>query len=71
MGCREGDEPMAKTLQVSCVQLHWEEMITSVLDLARADRSYVLDSMTNPPFLAKYWQQMVEEMKTRKDLKPA
>lgn len=47
-----------------------EEMITSVLDLARADRSYILDSMKNPPFLAKYWQQMVEEMKTRKDLQP-
>lgn len=47
-----------------------EEMITSVLDLSRADRSYILDSMENPPFLAKYWQQMVAEMKTRKDLKP-
>lgn len=47
-----------------------EEMITSVLDLARADRSYVLDTMRNPPFLAKYWQQMVEEAKTRKDIKP-
>jgi predicted amidohydrolase len=47
-----------------------EEMITSVLDLARADRSYILDSMKNPPFLAKYWRQMVEETKARKDLKP-
>ena len=47
-----------------------EEMITSVLDLARADRSYILDSMKNPPFLATYWQQMVEETRTRKDLKP-
>jgi predicted amidohydrolase len=47
-----------------------EEMITSVLDLARADRSYILDSMKNPPFLAKHWQRMVEEMRTRKDLKP-
>ncbi len=47
-----------------------EEMITSVLDLSRADRSYILDSMKNPPFLAKYWKQMVEEMRTRKDVKP-
>lgn len=47
-----------------------EEMITSVLDLARADRSYILDSMKNPPFLAKYWRQMVKEARARKDLKP-
>lgn len=42
-----------------------EEMITAVLDLARADRSYVLDSMRNPPFLSKYWERMIEEMKNR------
>ncbi len=47
-----------------------EEMITSVLDLSRADRSYVLDSMKNPPFLAKHWQSMIEDMKAKKDLKP-
>ena len=47
-----------------------EEMITSVLDLSRADRSYIVDSMKNPPFLASYWQQMIEETKARKDLKP-
>lgn len=47
-----------------------EEMITSVLDLSRADRSYITDSMKNPPFLAKYWQQMVEETMKRKDMKP-
>ena len=47
-----------------------EEMITSVLDLSRADRSYILDSMKNPPFLARHWQRMIEEMKTRKDVKP-
>src|SRR4030042_2578228 len=50
--------------------LYQEEMITSVLDLSRADRSYILDSMKNPPFLARHWQQMVEEMKKRKDLRP-
>jgi len=47
-----------------------EEMITAVLDLSRADRSYILDSMKNPPFLAPYWQQMMAEMNARKDLKP-
>ena len=47
-----------------------EEMITAVLDLARADRSYILDSMKNPPFLAEYWRQMVEETRKRKDVKP-
>ena len=47
-----------------------EEMITAVLDLSRADRSYILDTMINPPFLAKYWQQMVDEAIARKDLKP-
>lgn len=47
-----------------------EEMITAVLDLARADRSYVLDSLSNPPFLASYWQQMIEETKNRANLKP-
>lgn len=47
-----------------------EEMITSVLDLSRANRSYILDSMKNPPFLSKYWRQMVEDVKARKDLQP-
>ena len=47
-----------------------EEMITSVLDLSRADRSYILDSMAEPPFLAKYWTEMVKETVARKDLKP-
>ena len=28
-----------------------EEMITAVLDLERADRVYILDSLENPPFL--------------------
>jgi omega-amidase len=47
-----------------------EEMITSVLDLSRADRSYILDSLAEPPFLAKYWAEMVKETEARKDLKP-
>ena len=47
-----------------------EEMITAVLDLSRADRSYVLDSLKNPPFLTKHWRQMVAEVVARKDVKP-
>ncbi len=47
-----------------------EEMITARLDLSRADRSYVLESMKNPPFLARNWQRMIAETKARKDLKP-
>ena len=47
-----------------------EEMITAVLDLSRADRSYIRDSMRNPPFLSKYWGEMIEEMKSRVNVKP-
>jgi predicted amidohydrolase len=47
-----------------------EEMITAVLDLERADRSYVIDSMENPPFLREYWRDMVDAVKARKDVKP-
>lgn len=47
-----------------------EEMITSVLDLSRADRSYILDSMKNPPFLREHWARMVEEVKRRASLPP-
>jgi predicted amidohydrolase len=47
-----------------------EEMITSVLDLGRADRSYVRDSMKNPPFLAEHWQRMIADVEARKDEKP-
>ncbi len=47
-----------------------EEMITAVLDLSRADRSYILDSMKNPPFLAKRWQTMLAEVKARANDKP-
>jgi predicted amidohydrolase len=46
-----------------------EEMITAVLDLARADRSYILDSLNNPPFLAKYWRRMIKDMQKRKDVR--
>jgi predicted amidohydrolase len=47
-----------------------EEMITAVLDLERANRSYILDSLRDPPFLAKYWAEMVREVEARKDLRP-
>ncbi len=47
-----------------------EEMITAVLDMSRADRAYILDSMKNPPFLAKYWQQMVAAVTARANIKP-
>jgi len=47
-----------------------EEMINAVLDLSRADRSYIQDSMKNPPFLSKYWVEMIEELKSRANMKP-
>jgi hypothetical protein len=45
-------------------------MITAVLDLDRADRGYVLDSLNEPPFLRPHWQAMIEEMKARAEEKP-
>jgi predicted amidohydrolase len=47
-----------------------EEMITATLDLSRADRSYILDSMRDPPFLATYWEQLVADVKARADRTP-
>jgi predicted amidohydrolase len=47
-----------------------EEMITATLDLERADRGYVLDSLKEPPFLHHHWEHMVSEVKARADLKP-
>ncbi len=47
-----------------------EEMITSVLDLSRADRSYVRDSLESPPFLAEHWRRMLADVEARKDLTP-
>ncbi len=48
-----------------------EEMITAVLDLSRADRGYLLDSLESPPFLRRHWQAMVDEVRARKDIPPA
>jgi predicted amidohydrolase len=47
-----------------------EEMITAVLDLARADRRYILDSLENPPFLREYWRAMIKDTMQRADQKP-
>ena len=47
-----------------------EEMITATLDLERADRSYALDSLKNPPFLRHHWEGMLKEIKSRADIKP-
>jgi predicted amidohydrolase len=47
-----------------------EEMITAVLDIARADRKYILDSLKHPPFLSEYWKKIVEETTARADMKP-
>jgi len=47
-----------------------EEMITAVLDLDRADRSYALDSLKDPPFLRVHWEKMLQEIRNRADLKP-
>lgn len=47
-----------------------EEMITAVLDLDRADRGYVLDSLKDPPFLAPYWREILRVVKARAGMKP-
>ena len=47
-----------------------EEMITAVLDLERADRKYALDSVKDPPFLRRYWEKMIREVRRRADLRP-
>jgi predicted amidohydrolase len=47
-----------------------EEMITAVLDLGRADRSYAMDSLAEPPFLRSHWEQMIKEVKARANLTP-
>lgn len=47
-----------------------EEMISATLDLDRADRGYVLDSLKDPPFLQRHWQGMLQDVKARADLQP-
>jgi len=47
-----------------------EEMITATLDLDRADRSYALDSLKDPPFLRHHWESMLNDIKSRASTKP-
>ncbi len=47
-----------------------EEMITATLDLERADRSYALDSLADPPFLKPHWEAMLKAVEARAPLKP-
>lgn len=47
-----------------------EEMITATLDLERASRRYVRDSLESPPFLKPYWERMMAEVRQRADQKP-
>jgi predicted amidohydrolase len=47
-----------------------EEMITAVLDLERADRGYVLDSLKDPPFLRPHWEAMIAQVKAHAADKP-
>lgn len=47
-----------------------EEIITAVLDLSRASRSYVEASMAAPPFLQKYWKEMVTAVRQRATVRP-
>ncbi len=47
-----------------------EEMITAVLDLSLADRSYIKDSLENPPCLKEYWELMIKDVESRCFLKP-
>jgi len=59
-----------KGLPLAEAGYYQEEMITATLDLARADRRYILDSMQDPPFLRQYWESMIEKIKTRAEIKP-
>jgi predicted amidohydrolase len=47
-----------------------EEMITAVLDLARATGSYARDSLACPPFLRRHWEEMLTAVKARADQPP-
>jgi omega-amidase len=59
-----------KGLPLAEAGFYREEMITAVLDMARADRKYVLDSLKNPPFLREYWRAMIKDVQQRADRKP-
>jgi predicted amidohydrolase len=53
--------------EAGCYQ---EEMITAVLNLRRADRSYALDSLRDPPFLRPHLKRMLGVVRERANLKP-
>jgi predicted amidohydrolase len=59
-----------KGLPLAEAGYYHEEIITAVLDLERADRSYVRASLENPPFLRAHWREMIEAVKERADVKP-
>lgn len=67
-----GDSFIREPNGLPLAQAGWyqEEIITATLDLARADRSYVLDSLQNPPFLRPYWRRIIREVKARANLTP-
>ena len=47
-----------------------EEMITAVMDLGRADRSYARASLQAPRFLRSHWEAMIKDVKARANIKP-
>ncbi len=57
-------------LPLAQANYYQEELITAVLDLSPATRSYLQASRQNPPFLQKYWQMMLEDVQTRADKTP-
>ncbi len=46
-----------------------EELITAVLNLNKADRSFAIDSLNYPAFLKTYWKKMIAEMLKRANQK--
>lgn len=67
-----GDSFIREPNGLPLAQAGWyqEEMITATLDLSRADRSYALDSLRNPPFLRKHWRAMIRAVKARANVEP-
>ena len=67
-----GDSFIREPNGLPLAQAGWyrEEMITATLDLSRADRSYALDSLENPPFLRKHWRAMIRAVKARANMVP-
>ncbi len=70
--CSSGQSFIREPNGLPLAEAGWyqEERITATLDLERADRAYVMDSLQSPPFLRSQWERVVETVKERKDLKP-